>query len=475
MPEASKGVLAPKTCVAVGKGGYSADFVQAQRLARIALLSAIALVLSYVETMIPLPTALPGVKLGLANVAVVVALFRFDVRTAAAVACVKVLAAGFLFGSPVMLAYSLGGTMLAFASAALLAKVPGISVVVVSMASAIFHNVGQIAVACLMLGTPAILVSLPPLAVAACITGALTGAVAAATLGVPTGTGAFGASRAFSAGRGKGEGRAAKASAAQGPSGSFGVYCAGSTLAHRLDVRTKMLFTCAFFVAAFAAHSAASFLCLVAATVLSLAGSRMGPDVALRMLRPFVWLIALTAVTGVLFGGSGQVLAAAGPFTVTEGGVVFAVESATRFCCLMLGTAALMRTTAPAQLTEGVRILLSPMAKLGVSAETLALALGMTFRFIPLFVAEFQRIKAAQESRLACFSGDVVQRLRSYATAFVPLFASSFRRADAVAFAVQSRAFGAGKRASLQESRMKGIDWAVLVACVVLIVLVSAL
>lgn len=134
------------------QGGYAPDFASAQRLSRIALLSALALILSYVETMIPLPTVLPGVKLGLANVAVVVALFCFDTKTAAAVSVVKVLAAGFLFGSPVMLAYSLGGTVLAFASAALLAKVPGISVVVVSMASAILHNMGQIAVACFMLG-----------------------------------------------------------------------------------------------------------------------------------------------------------------------------------------------------------------------------------------------------------------------------------------------------------------------------------
>ena len=73
---------------------YSADFLAVQRLARVALLSAIALVLSYVETMIPLPVALTGVKLGLANVAVVVALFGFDTCTAFCVALVKVFAAG---------------------------------------------------------------------------------------------------------------------------------------------------------------------------------------------------------------------------------------------------------------------------------------------------------------------------------------------------------------------------------------------
>ena len=66
--------------------------IATQRLARISLLSALALVLSYIETMIPLPVALPGVKLGLATVAVVVALLGLDMRAAAAVAVVKVMA-----------------------------------------------------------------------------------------------------------------------------------------------------------------------------------------------------------------------------------------------------------------------------------------------------------------------------------------------------------------------------------------------
>lgn len=154
-----------------------------QRLARVALFAAVALVLSYIETMIPLPVALPGVKLGLANIAVVVALFALDIRTAGAVAVVKILASGFLFGSPMMLAYSAGGTALAFAGMVALYRVPGISVAVVSLASAVLHNVGQILVACAMLGSTAALWSLPPLAVAACVTGGLTGMVAAGVLG----------------------------------------------------------------------------------------------------------------------------------------------------------------------------------------------------------------------------------------------------------------------------------------------------
>lgn len=151
-------------------------------LSRVALLAAVALVLSYVETLIPLPVSLPGVKLGLANVAVVVALFWLDARSAAEIALVKVLASGLLFGSPTMLVYSLGGTVLAFAGMWLMSLIPGIGLVPVSMVSAILHNVGQLVVAALMLNSPAVFASLPALAAAACVPGALTGAVAEGAL-----------------------------------------------------------------------------------------------------------------------------------------------------------------------------------------------------------------------------------------------------------------------------------------------------
>ena len=153
-----------------------------ERLASCSLLAAVALVLSYLETMIPLPVALPGVKLGLANVAVAVALFTLDARAAAGVAAVKALASGLLFGSPTMLAYSFGGTALAFAGMAGLAAIPGVGLVPVSMVAAILHNAGQLAVAALLLQTPTVFVNLPVLAVAACVTGGVTGAVGEAAL-----------------------------------------------------------------------------------------------------------------------------------------------------------------------------------------------------------------------------------------------------------------------------------------------------
>ncbi len=151
------------------------DRAHIQRLAQCALLGALALVLSYLETMIPLPIGIPGIKLGLANAAVLFALLLIDARAAVAIAVVKVLASGFLFGTPMMLAYSAGGTALALAIMVAMSKIGGVGAIPISMASAIGHNAGQLAVASAMLASPAVFATLPVLAAAGGVTGALVG------------------------------------------------------------------------------------------------------------------------------------------------------------------------------------------------------------------------------------------------------------------------------------------------------------
>lgn len=161
-------------------GGMALD--EARTWARIGVLSALALVFGYIETFIPLPVPVPGIKLGLANVAVLLALETADVKSAALVAAVKVLASGFLFGNPVMMLYSAGGTLLAFVAMAALSRVRGLSLVLVAVVGAIMHNVGQLAVASMLLGTPLVFAWAPVLIVAACVTGALIGVAARFTV-----------------------------------------------------------------------------------------------------------------------------------------------------------------------------------------------------------------------------------------------------------------------------------------------------
>lgn len=450
--------------------------IATQRLARISLLSALALVLSYIETMIPLPVALPGVKLGLANVAVVVALLGLDMRAAAAVAVVKVMASGVLFGSPMMLMYSLGGTALAFAGSAAASRIPGLGAVATCMVAAILHNAGQIAVAALLLGTPSVLLSLPPLALAACATGFVTGAVAAGVLAAqpdsPYAVESIELPRPRMKKQAPSSGNGFRPLAAD--VATFGAYRPGTTTAHKLDPRAKIVFAVLFIATAFVAQGAPALLILLAAAIAVQAGSGSSVHTALRSLKPFAWLIAFVLVFDTLFVNSGDVIWCAGPATITAGGVSCAIENVLRFVCVLLGTSALMTTTSPAQLTDGFSLMLRPLDRFGVRTASAGLAMSMTLRFIPTLTKEFNKVCVAQMSRGADFAnGGVLQRGLALVSALVPMFAGALRRSESLAYAVEARAFGAvgASRTCLRSYRLRRADWAALALAATLLVI----
>lgn len=454
--------------------------IATQRLARISLLSALALVLSYIETMIPLPVALPGVKLGLANVAVVVALLGLDVRAAAAVAVVKVMASGFLFGSPMMLMYSLGGTALAFAGSAAVSRIPGLGAVATCMVAAILHNAGQIAVAALLLGTPSVLLSMPPLALAACATGFVTGTVAAGVLASqpdsPYAAESIEIPRPRMKRRAPSNGNGFRPLAAD--VAMFGAYRPGTTIAHRLDPRAKIVFAVLFIETAFVAQGAPALLILLAAAMAVQAASGSSAHAALRSLKPFAWLIVFVLVFDTLFVNSGDVIWRAGPATITTGGASCAIENVLRFVCVLLGTSALMTTTSPTQLTDGFSLILRPLDRFGVRTASAGLAMSMTLRFIPTLTKEFNKVCVAQMSRGADFAnGGVLQRALALVSALVPMFAGALRRSESLAYAIEARAFGAvgASRTCLRSYRLRGIDWAALALVAALLFIELAL
>lgn len=454
--------------------------IATQRLARISLLSALALVLSYIETMIPLPVALPGVKLGLANVAVVVALLGLDMRAAAAVAVVKVMASGFLFGSPTMLMYSLGGTALAFAGSAAVSLIPGLGAVATCMVAAILHNAGQIAVAALLLGTPSVLLSLPPLALAACATGFVTGAVATGVLASqpdnPYAAESIEIPRLRMKRRAPSNGNGFTPLAAD--IATFGAYRPGTTIAHKLDPRAKITFAVLLIATAFAAQGAPALLILLATAMTVQAASGSSAHAALCSLKPFAWLIVFVLVFDTLFVNSGDVIWCAGPVTITTGGASCAIENVLRFVCVLLGTSALMTTTSPTQLTDGFSLMLRPLDRFGVRTASAGLAMSMTLRFIPTLTKEFNKVCVAQMSRGADFAnGGVLQRGLALVSALVPMFASALRRSESLAYAVEARAFGAvgASRTCLRSYRLRGIDWAALALAAALLLIELAL
>ena len=143
-------------------------------------LAAVACALGYLETFLPIP--IPGVKLGLANIAVLVALAQGDAVGAAWVALVKMAVTGLLFGSPVTLIYSLAGTLLSLAVMVPLSRLRTMRLWMTSVVGALAHEAGQLLVAQAMLGTPLVWWSTPLLAIAGCLTGLLCGLVAERTV-----------------------------------------------------------------------------------------------------------------------------------------------------------------------------------------------------------------------------------------------------------------------------------------------------
>lgn len=139
------------------------------------LLTALALILSYVESLIPAFVAVPGVKMGLANIVVVFALYTLGPGEAAIVSIIRVLLSSLLFGSVLSLSYSAAGAVISLLSMIILMKTKIFGVTSVSVTGGVFHNLGQILVACLVLETDVLLYYLPVLILSGTITGAVIG------------------------------------------------------------------------------------------------------------------------------------------------------------------------------------------------------------------------------------------------------------------------------------------------------------
>lgn len=145
------------------------------KVAYFGVFTALALIFSYVETLIPIQFGIPGVKLGLANLIIVIALYRMKLSEVYLLSIVRVLLAGFIFGNYFSIIYSLAGGLLSLTVMALLRKKGGFSVIGVSIAGGVFHNIGQLIVASVIVETFSVMYYVPVLLIAGLVTGLLIG------------------------------------------------------------------------------------------------------------------------------------------------------------------------------------------------------------------------------------------------------------------------------------------------------------
>lgn len=147
------------------------------RVAYFGVFTALALIFSYVETLIPFHIGIPGVKLGLANLIIVIALYKMSTKEAYVLSVVRVLLAGFLFGNLFSIVYSLSGGLLSLTVMALLKKSDKFSLIGISIAGGVFHNIGQLIMAAIVLESLSIGYYFSVLMVSGVVTGMLIGII----------------------------------------------------------------------------------------------------------------------------------------------------------------------------------------------------------------------------------------------------------------------------------------------------------
>ena len=155
-----------------------------KKLANMAMLVALAMIFSYVESLIPINFGVPGMKLGVANLVTVTGLYFLEIPEVLAVSVLRVLLTGFLFGNGMSIIYSLAGAVVSLLAMVLVKKMDVICIVGVSITGGVFHNIGQIFVAMAVVENLKLIYYLPVLLVAGTVTGFVIGIVAGKILPV---------------------------------------------------------------------------------------------------------------------------------------------------------------------------------------------------------------------------------------------------------------------------------------------------
>ena len=246
---------------------------------------------------------------------------------------------------------------------------------------------------------------------------------------------------------------------------TLGQYFPGDSVIHRLDPRTKIIWTFFYIILLFFIKTAVGFAAFIVLTAVIIALTKIKVKYILRGIKPVLFLLIFTSLINIFMTGETP-LFKIWFLTATKEGVIFAALMALRLVLLVAGTSLLTFTTSPISLTDGIERLMSPFSKIGVPAHAIAMMMTIAIRFIPTILEETDKIMKAQKARGADFeSGSIVSRARAMTPILIPLFISAFRRADELAIAMECRCYRGGEgRTRLHELKMQKRDIAALLS-----------
>ena len=258
---------------------------------------------------------------------------------------------------------------------------------------------------------------------------------------------------------------------------TLGQYFPGTTVAHKLDPRTKILLVVLYIVALFCAKGVLSYALMALCLAVCVRISKVGIKQLVRGLKPVLFIIIFTGLLNLFFVPGETYLFEWGFLRISLEGLRNAIFMVLRIMLLIMGTFLMTYTTSPISLTDGLERLMNVLKRFHVPVHELAMMMSIALRFIPTLIEETDKIMSAQKARGADFeSGNIIQKAKALIPILVPLFISAFRRADELATAMECRCYHGGEgRTKLHVLKYERRDYIALALGVLVCVSIIAL
>lgn len=252
----------------------------------------------------------------------------------------------------------------------------------------------------------------------------------------------------------------------------LGRYIPGNSIIHQLDPRGKLLSMFLFIFLLFWANNIQTNVLLFAFVFGLMYVTRISVAFYVKGLKSMIFIIAFTTLFQLFATSQGTVLYHWWFFKVTDQGLMQAAIIFCRFLLIIFYSTVLTVTTTPLSLADAVEKILTPFKIIKVPAHEIGLMLSMSLRFVPTLVDDTNRIMNAQRARGVDFGeGNLLKKIRSFIPILIPLFASSFKRADALAIAMEARGYRGGEG----RTRYRNLQWKIKDTLAIVVILLLML
>ena len=255
----------------------------------------------------------------------------------------------------------------------------------------------------------------------------------------------------------------------------IGQYVKSDSFIHKLDPRTKIILNIVYILGVFFIDNIKGYLAYFLIVFFVSFSSKIKIYHLLKALKTISMFIILTSLFNVFFIKEGNIIFNVGFLKIYDKALITSIFISFRVIFLILGSTILTLTTSPTELTDGFESLMKPLRKLKVPVGEISLMISISLRFIPTLLDETNKIIKAQKSRGVDFeSGSIVKKIKNIVPILVPLFINSFRRADELAIAMESRCYqGSENRFKFRVLKFTRNDFISFIVFISLIVLTS--